>query len=325
MANETATPDLAVGLRALAILVPLFTLALTVYVVRIWTRIRPKYRLNAADYTISIAMFAEALSIVLAIVAVSRGYGRPRFLLPPDDREAIGRTTFAIFIMALWASAFARISISCLLLRIAIERYWKVVLWTNIVVQCLALGACDIIELVQCRPIRAMWSFVPGASCLPPDQVWVIVCFFGGIGMAGDVLCAILPIAIIWRLTRSVVEKVLVSILLGLGLVAAVGGILKVIILKSWDPASVDANRQIMNAFVWIRIEELLLIIGACAPTLKAPIEGLLRRRFSLPRFGPRPLPLNTVSTMPDPSRKPPLFPQEDISQMSSSAESSGQ
>lgn len=69
--------------------------------------------------------------------------------------------------------------------------------------------------------------------------------------MAGDVFCAILPIVIIWRLSRSVVEKVLVSILLGLGLVAAVGGILKLTILGSWDPTSVYANRDIMNAFIW--------------------------------------------------------------------------
>lgn len=57
MANDgTATPDLAVGTRALEILVPLWAFALVVYAVRIWTRIRPKYRLNAADYTVSIAM-----------------------------------------------------------------------------------------------------------------------------------------------------------------------------------------------------------------------------------------------------------------------------
>lgn len=117
---------------------------------------------------------------MLTGVAVAQGYGRPRYLLSPDDREAIGRTTFAVYIIALWASAFARISVSCLLLHITLERGWKVVLWVNIVIQCLALGACDIVQLVQCRPIRAMWAVVPDARCLPLDQVWATVCFFGG-------------------------------------------------------------------------------------------------------------------------------------------------
>lgn len=71
------------------------------------------------------------------------------------------------------------------------------------------------------------------------------------IGMTGDVLCAVLPIVLIWRLSRSVVEKVLVSILLGLGLVAAVGGVLKLIILRSWVPTAPNAQREIVDAFLW--------------------------------------------------------------------------
>jgi len=39
----------------LAALVPLFAVAIVVYVVRIWTRMRPKNRLNAADHTITVA------------------------------------------------------------------------------------------------------------------------------------------------------------------------------------------------------------------------------------------------------------------------------
>ena len=69
--------------------------------------------------------------------------------------------------------------------------------------------------------------------------------------MLGDVICAVLPIVIIWRMTRSVVEKGLVSILLGLGLVAAAGGVMKLVILKNWNPTSVHANREIMDAFMW--------------------------------------------------------------------------
>ncbi|KAK0610832.1 hypothetical protein B0T14DRAFT_570765 [Immersiella caudata] len=295
-----STPDLAVGVKALAVLVPLFVVAMTVYLVRIWTRCRPKYRLNAADYTISVAILAETICIILTAVAASRGYGRPRAFLSADEIDNIGRTTFPIFIIALWASAFARISICCLLLKITQERMWKIVLWINIVFQCLAFSSLDILQLLQCRPIRANWSFVPDAQCLPATETWIVVCLFGGIGMLGDVIYAVLPIVIIWRMTRSVVEKVLVSILLGLGLVAAVGGVMKLVILKNWDPTSVNANREIMDASMWIRIEETLLIIGACAPTLKAPVEKLIERRFGLPQFD-----MNTVSTLPESTLRP--------------------
>jgi len=203
MAGEEVkvTPDLTAGIRALTILAPLFVIALTVYIVRIWTRCLPKCRLNASDYTISVAMvstypptdnfennvsdhrpdqLAETIVIVLTAVTVSRGYGRPRSLIPKDDLETIGPIMFAVFFIALFASAFARISICCLLLNITQERTWKIVLWVNIVFQGLALAALDILQLVQCRPIHANWTFVADARCLPPDHVWTIVCLFGG-------------------------------------------------------------------------------------------------------------------------------------------------
>jgi hypothetical protein len=123
---------------------------------------------------------AETIAIILTIVAVSIGYGRPRSLLSVDERETIGRTTFPIFIISLWASAFARISICCLLLNITQERVWKIVLWVNIGFQCLAFASLDILQLLQCRPIRANWMFVPDAQCLAASHTWIVVCFFGG-------------------------------------------------------------------------------------------------------------------------------------------------
>jgi len=48
--------DTSAGYRTLAILLPLFVIALAFYLVRIWTRARPKPRLTAADYTLTVAV-----------------------------------------------------------------------------------------------------------------------------------------------------------------------------------------------------------------------------------------------------------------------------
>lgn len=117
---------------------------------------------------------------------------------------------------------------------------------------------------------------------------------------------------LIWRLSRSPVEKALISVLMGLGLLAAVAGIFKVLVLRSFNPMSENVAGDMMPAYMWyvslspqlfhtlrpyrqekidtrpirIRIEEILLIIAACAPFLKSPIESLLYRRLGLPSFG---------------------------------------
>ncbi|KAK0720973.1 hypothetical protein B0H67DRAFT_486037 [Lasiosphaeris hirsuta] len=165
-------PDKSVGPATLAVLVPLFALATIVYSIRIWTRMRPKYRLNAADYTITIAFFAEALSIALTIAAVANGFGRPAQYLNDKDKETIGITTFIVFIVALWASSFGRISVACLLLQFTTCRAWRAVLWATIVLQAALLISCDIVELVQCQPIRAIWAQVDGAECIPAEGIW---------------------------------------------------------------------------------------------------------------------------------------------------------
>ena len=48
--------DTSAGYKALAVLLPLFVLALASFIARIWNRIRPKLRLNAADYTLATAV-----------------------------------------------------------------------------------------------------------------------------------------------------------------------------------------------------------------------------------------------------------------------------
>ena len=45
----------------LAALAPLFAVAIIVYVVRVWTRMRPKNRLNAADHAVTVAFVRAPL------------------------------------------------------------------------------------------------------------------------------------------------------------------------------------------------------------------------------------------------------------------------
>jgi hypothetical protein len=64
-----------------------------------------------------------------------------------------------------------------------------------------------------------------------------------------DVICALLPIAFIYRLDRPTRERVALALLLALGLLAALCGLVKMIRLKqtlfSSDPAYQPAITQI--------------------------------------------------------------------------------
>ncbi|KAK5651370.1 hypothetical protein OQA88_12527 [Cercophora sp. LCS_1] len=317
-----APVDTSAGHRTLAVLLPLFCLALASYTVRIWTRIRPKPRLAAADYTLTVAIVAESASIILTIVAVSHGFGYPLNLLAPDQIEVIGYSTFSAFTIAIWASTFARISILCLLLQIAQERGWRWTLWSAVALQGASLAACNISQLLQCRPIRSMWSNVPEKQCVPTEHIWIVAWVFSGeypvyadapsIAMVSDLLCAVLPSLLIWRLSRPVAEKLLLSVLMGLCLVATLAGMFKVLALKSYDPTSENVVRDMMSAYMWIRIEELVLIIAACAPLLKRPIESLLQHGLPVPWFRSREKTLESIETLPSPGGRAVYFSSSD-------------
>lgn len=196
------------------------------------------------------------------------------------DTEIIGRSTFVVYIVGFWASCFARISVACLLLQFTLAQAWRAALWAMITLQVLLMVGCNLVVLLQCRPIRATWAQVPGAKCLSSEDNWKMGYSFTGVSMFSDVLFAVMPIALVWRLSRSPVERLLLSVLLGLGLLGVVAGAIRVATLSSFHLGSGNVVADMMPVYLWSRIEEIVIISAACAPLLKGPIEGMLYRRF---------------------------------------------
>jgi hypothetical protein len=102
--------------------------------------------------------------------------------------------------------------------------------------------------------------------------------------MVGDLIFAIMPMFIIWKLGRSTLERCLISFLMTMGLFATGAGVLKIIYSKTYDRSSPDVFRAMMPVFLWCRMEEVLLIVASSAPLLKAPVEQALHR-LGLPKF----------------------------------------
>jgi len=102
--------------------------------------------------------------------------------------------------------------------------------------------------------------------------------------MLGDLTSAIMPMFLIWRLSRSVVERCLISFLMAMGLFATGAGVMKIIYSYTYDRNSHDALREMMPEFLWCRIEETVLVVACSAPLLKAPI-GTVLQKMGFPSF----------------------------------------
>ncbi|KAH8726620.1 hypothetical protein GQ44DRAFT_825616 [Phaeosphaeriaceae sp. PMI808] len=112
----------SIALNGLAIVMTLLGLSFVVFVIRIYTRVYPKYKLDASNYCLSIAVPFVILTHSLFAAAVSQGLGRHTVFIPPDHAVKILRYMFIIELAWIFATCFARISIAYMLLPLAISR-----------------------------------------------------------------------------------------------------------------------------------------------------------------------------------------------------------
>ena len=83
-----------------------------------------------------------------------------------------------------------------------------------------------------------------------------------------DFLLALIPITLIWPLQMSVPKKLLISTLLGFGILAGIFGTLKTSRLRTLTELS-DISWITVDLFLWNSLEINLLIIAAAIPTLR--------------------------------------------------------
>lgn len=75
------------------------------------------------------------------------------------------RIFWAAMFMTPWAEAFAKISISIMLIRITTSRKWKLFFSTLIVIFLLITVITMVTDLTSCRPITLLWDFSSKGSC----------------------------------------------------------------------------------------------------------------------------------------------------------------
>jgi hypothetical protein len=111
--------------------------------------------------------------------------------------------------------------------------------------------------------------------------------------MICDLAFAIMPMFFVWRINRPLLERILISVLMALGLGATATNAVKVYLGTILDFTIADTFRESLRIFLWCRLEEYLLIASACAPFLKSLIERVLRR-FGVAEFAQATMELNS-------------------------------
>jgi hypothetical protein len=96
--------------------------------------------------------------------------------ITPENVSAALKLAIPIWALQEWALALVKISVALMLLRIKQVSRWRLGLICLIVIIVLASIAGTIMELFQCRPLKAYWdtNLAAHAVCWSPEAVQVV-------------------------------------------------------------------------------------------------------------------------------------------------------
>ncbi|KAJ4300798.1 hypothetical protein N0V90_002886 [Kalmusia sp. IMI 367209] len=278
MATEQHTqPNASNATPGLVGVLFLLSIALFTYAVRMYTRVRPVFKLAAPDYFVTAGLVCELITISLLLRSIKLGVSGYDEYISPAARITIGKLLFALGLLAFWASSLARISIGSMLLLFPISKAWRITLRILIAIQVIMPIGANLFALLQCRPVRAQWEPVPNATCWSTavSQSYGYI-YAIGFGTLSDLVFASMPVHLFWSLNRPFLERMLGILLMSFGIIAALAGAMKIYHINAWNPREAQF-RDWVPLLWWYRVEEIGLIVAACAPFLKPLMERALQ------------------------------------------------
>ncbi|KAI3021098.1 hypothetical protein CBS147347_8109 [Aspergillus niger] len=126
------------------------------------------------------------------------------------------------------ASGIAKVSIALALLRLSVQKYQRMILWT-------VMGASICISLIfwflmllQCHPVSEFWERTGTGKCLNTDILINVAYVYSGICAICDFALGLLPIDLVRQLQINPKTKMALGATLSLGCVASAAVILRI-------------------------------------------------------------------------------------------------
>lgn len=122
----------------------------------------------------------------------------------------------------LWATTLAKISIGAALLRLAVRRSHRIVVWA-LISTVIAIGLMFwLVLLFDCKPVSYFWNqadLMHSGTCTSIHTLLAIAYFYSSVTIVCDLALGALPILLVWDLQMNKRTKIAVGGILSLGAV----------------------------------------------------------------------------------------------------------
>ncbi|CAD6588420.1 MAG: hypothetical protein ASARMPREDX12_003322 [Alectoria sarmentosa] len=237
-----------------------YGLAVIAVVLRIWARRLMKAQIWVDDWLVAVALLIASGFFVHAVVWFHHDFGQPNELLG----EEFGKNSFAEDFLYFLIIGLVKISI--------LAFYWRL-FRVSIRIPCYILGAITTCwEITVCIPVSGYWNTKISAKCVNGEH------FFLGssiVNILTDLALLLLPIPYIWRLYRTISQKIALIGIFMLGGFVTIISIIRITILFKLDVSSLNLIIDFVGFVSWGIAESNMAIVAACLPSLR-PILSLI-------------------------------------------------
>ncbi|KAK5129459.1 hypothetical protein LTR08_003252 [Meristemomyces frigidus] len=253
-----AAKDDNAGPALLVIAIVMVVLCVLSTSLRCWIRYTRKF-LGPDDYTIAAATLLAIGRVTIQCISVPYGNGRHRQFLDEADYRQINFLTWLTQLFLFPLLCLLKLSVCLLVLRIKNTKALRYSLWTVMAGLLLATLLPEVVLLAECNPVSAYWNSQPERCWNPKVRIYSIY-FQTAMSVLTDIICTLLPIAVVWDLTLSLRDKVAVCGLMSLGVISTTFALVRA---SSLGLNATDLSWTYCWAAIWGDIEFGTGILGA--------------------------------------------------------------
>ncbi|KAF2108458.1 hypothetical protein BDV96DRAFT_652710 [Lophiotrema nucula] len=226
------------------------------------------------DYMIILATVAAAVNTAFIMKYVEYGGGRHTVYLKMKAVDVAKWSTIAQLPFII-STTLTKVSIALMILRISNSKKlkWAMAPLVTVVV-CVNLAGIVILA-ARCKPFESNWNYaIPKPKCWPRTVLKNQNYLQGIVSIVSDLVYTVLPIFVVWGLNITRRQKIAISGLIGLGLLATACSIARLVLYETYTNWT-DSTYGLSDLQIWTALEQNLGIVAASLPTLRVFFKEL--------------------------------------------------
>ncbi|KAM7187635.1 96ca82bc-67f3-4b3a-ab36-ffe7d8f40fbe, partial [Rhypophila sp. PSN 637] len=228
------------------------------------------------DHLLILSWMALAVSASTTSACVALDYGKHSYDLDPANLPKMPFIAVFAGFFSVLAAAWSKTSFALTLLRLAKSQenttrgvtgnWMKWLIWAIIISVNAVLGVAMLTMWIKCWPIQKIWdATITEGWCIDPQKIIVLYQWSAGWSGAMDIVLALCPWVLLWKLTMTRRDKIGVAVAMSMGVVAGVASFVKMGMLPNLAGDPVDT----VAVTIWGGAEGAITTMAASLPVLR--------------------------------------------------------